>query len=91
MTCTAVSPKSSESEREGFRVAPTTPLDTSVDRAHRYTFAARVWDSSIVQKPFSITPCPRLFRYDSQLVHRGMTHIVKPLTFIYKFLILILG
>jgi hypothetical protein len=33
-----------------------------------YTYAARVWDSSIIQGPFSVAPC--LPRHDSQLFHR---------------------
>jgi hypothetical protein len=37
-----------------------------------YTYAAKVWDLSIVQGPFSVAPCPTLARYDSQLSHRRM-------------------
>ena len=40
-----------------------------VARTHRYTYAANVWDLSIVQGPFPVAPC-QLLRHDSQLCHR---------------------
>jgi hypothetical protein len=53
----------------GFRVGdaheavsrrPPIALDTVVARTHMYTYAAKVWDSSIVQGPFSVAPCQTL-------------------------------
>jgi hypothetical protein len=35
---------------------PPIPLDTSVARTRMYTYAANVWDLSIVQGPFSVAP-----------------------------------
>jgi hypothetical protein len=52
---------------------PPIPLDTTVARTHMYTYAAKVWDVSIVQGPFSVARAkPR--GYDSQLSHRCMHH-----------------
>jgi hypothetical protein len=48
-----------------FRDARRMPLTTFV-AAHTqgYTYAARVWDMSIVQGPFSVAPCQtRTFRF----------------------------
>jgi hypothetical protein len=39
---------------------PPIPLDTIVVRTHMYTYDAKVWDLSIVQGPFSVTPCQTL-------------------------------
>jgi hypothetical protein len=36
------------------------PLDKIVARAHMYTYAAKVWDLSVVQGPFSVAPCQAL-------------------------------
>jgi hypothetical protein len=63
----------------GFRVGdrsragtrrPPIPLDTMVARTHIYTYAAKVWDLSIVQGPFSVAPCPKPLRYDSHAAVR---------------------
>jgi hypothetical protein len=36
---------------------PPISLDTIVARTHMYTYAAKVWDLSIVQGAFSVAPC----------------------------------
>jgi hypothetical protein len=52
---------------------PPTPLDTMVARTEGCTYAANVWNLSIVQGPFSVAPCQCPKRYDSQLLHRCTT------------------
>jgi hypothetical protein len=49
-------------------VSPRPPLSlyTIVVRTHMYTFAAKVWDLSIVQGPFPVAPCVD----DSRRFHR---------------------
>jgi hypothetical protein len=37
---------------------PPIPLYTSVARTRMYTYAANVWDVSLVQGSFSVAPCP---------------------------------
>jgi hypothetical protein len=37
---------------------PPIPLDTIVARTHAYTYAAKVWDLSIVQGAFPLAPRP---------------------------------
>jgi hypothetical protein len=44
----------------GHSQRPPISLDTIVARTHMYTHATNVWDSSIVQGPFSVAPCPAL-------------------------------
>jgi hypothetical protein len=39
---------------------PPISLDTTVARTHMYTYAANVWDLSIVQGPFFCRPAPNL-------------------------------
>jgi hypothetical protein len=39
---------------------PPLSLDTMVARTRMYTYDAKVWDSSIVQGPFSVAPCRTL-------------------------------
>jgi hypothetical protein len=39
---------------------PPISLDTTVARTEGYTYAANVWDLSIVQGPFSVAPCQTL-------------------------------
>ena len=39
---------------------PPSFLDTTVARNEGYTYAAKVWDLSIVQGPFSVAPCQTL-------------------------------
>jgi hypothetical protein len=39
---------------------PPIPLDTIVARTQSYTYDATVWDLSIVQGAFPVTPCPNL-------------------------------
>jgi hypothetical protein len=53
----------------GRFATPPISLHTIVARTHMYTYDANVWDLSLVQGPFSVTPCHTL-RYDSQLFHR---------------------
>jgi hypothetical protein len=48
---------------------PPIPLDTIVSRTHLCTYAANVWDLSIVQGPFSVAPS-KPERHDSQLFLR---------------------
>jgi hypothetical protein len=73
--------KGNESARQGtgfgWEVAhaavsrrPPIYLDTMVARNEGYTYAAKVWDLSILQGPFSVAPC-QPWRYDSQLFHRS--------------------
>jgi hypothetical protein len=45
------------------------PLDTMVPRSEGCTYAANVWDSSIVHGPFSVAPSPNPKRYDAPLLH----------------------
>jgi hypothetical protein len=61
--------KSCESYARGFGWAiahaavsrrPPIPLYTIVARTHTYTYAANVWDSSLVQGPFSVAPSQTL-------------------------------
>jgi hypothetical protein len=35
---------------------PPIPLDTTVARTEGFTYASKVWDSSLVQGPFSVSP-----------------------------------
>jgi hypothetical protein len=39
---------------------PPISLSTIVARTHMYTYAAKVWDLSLVQGPFSVAPCHTL-------------------------------
>jgi hypothetical protein len=39
---------------------PPIPLSTIVARTHMYTHAANVWGLSLVQGPFSVSPCQTL-------------------------------
>jgi hypothetical protein len=39
---------------------PPIPLDTMVPRNEGFTYAAKAWDLSIVQGPFSRAPCQNL-------------------------------
>jgi hypothetical protein len=48
-----------------FSRRPPIPFNPTVARTHMYTYAAKVWDMSIVQGPVSVAPCQT--RYDSQL------------------------
>jgi hypothetical protein len=43
-----------------FRDARRFPSYTRVARTHMYTYAAQVWDWSLVQGPFSVAPCQTL-------------------------------
>jgi hypothetical protein len=48
---------------------PPISLYKIVARTHMYTYAAQVWDSSLVQGPFSVAPSrAKPERYDSQLI-----------------------
>jgi hypothetical protein len=50
---------------------PPIPLDTIVARTYMYTYAANVWDLSLVQGPFSVAPRSKPAkrqRYDPQRV-----------------------
>jgi hypothetical protein len=54
-------------------VSPRPPISLSmvVARTEGYTYAAIVWDLSLVQRPFSAAPCRTLaLTYDSRLLHR---------------------
>jgi hypothetical protein len=47
------------SSREAVSRRPPNPSNTIVARTEGYTHAAEVWDSSLVQGPFSVAPsCP---------------------------------
>jgi hypothetical protein len=46
------------------------PLDTMVPRTEGYAYAAKVWDLSIVQGPFSVAPCQTLTVTIRNCVHR---------------------
>ena len=44
----------------GHFATPTIPLTRIVAHTEGYTHAAKVWDLSIVQGPFSVAPCQTL-------------------------------
>jgi hypothetical protein len=48
--------------RNVWEIALTWPISlyTTVARTHMNTYAAKVWDLSIVQGPFSVAPCQAL-------------------------------
>jgi hypothetical protein len=46
-----------EIAHEAISPRPLISFCTSVARTHMYTYAAKVWDLSIVQGPFSVAPC----------------------------------
>jgi hypothetical protein len=48
-------------DRSRGRFRPPIPLTRIVARTEGYTYAAKVWDLSIVQGPFSVAPCQTLF------------------------------
>jgi hypothetical protein len=39
---------------------PPISRDAIIARTHMYTYAAKVWDFSLVQGPFSVAPCQTL-------------------------------
>jgi hypothetical protein len=47
-------------DSRGRSQKPPIPLGTIIARAHMYTYAAKVWDLSIVQGPVSVAPCHTL-------------------------------
>jgi hypothetical protein len=49
-----------EMAHEAVSPRPPISLDTIVARTHMCTYAAKVWDFSIVQGPFSVAPCQTL-------------------------------
>jgi hypothetical protein len=56
---------------------PPISLHGIVARTEGYTYAAKVWDLSIVQGPFSVAPCQNPF--DSQLLHHCTFGELKPI------------
>ena len=74
-----------ESAHEAVSRRPPISLDTIVARTGGYAYDVGVWDLSIVEGPFSVTPCQTLmsrFANFSPLYDAS----VKPWTFIHKFL-----
>jgi hypothetical protein len=53
-----------EIAHEAVSRRPPISLHRIVARTHMYTYDAKVWDLSLVQRPFSVAPCQTLtFRF----------------------------
>jgi hypothetical protein len=57
---------------------PADSRDTSVARTHLYTYAPNVWDSSLVQGPFSVAPCQTVASRFATLASQALVALNSP-------------